>query len=86
MPDSKSNTTRPTCPACGWVEPFWQDTVPPTGCLYGISAPCPETIARATAAANRRKFCPEAFDRGGNILPDGWAKIFAKQRSLTHSA
>ena len=29
--------------------------------------------------AERRKFCPEAFDGNGNILPNGWTLIFAKR-------
>lgn len=76
---------RPICPACGDIQPFWRDPVPAAGCLMGhASAPCPDAIARARAAAERRKFCPEAFDANGNILPDGWKKIFAKwgDRSL----
>jgi hypothetical protein len=28
--------------------------------------------------AARRRFCPEAFDANGNILPNGWTLIFAK--------
>ncbi len=72
---------KPTCPACGNTEPFWQGPVPETGCLLGHkSAPCPPVMAIAQAQAARRKFCPEAFDASGNILPNGWKLIFAKLR------
>jgi hypothetical protein len=35
-------------------------------------------MARAKAAADRRRDCPEAFDENGNILPGGLAKILVK--------
>jgi len=77
--DLATGTNRPTCPACGRVEPFWRDPIPATGCLFGhLSAPCPEVMAQARSMAERRRFCPEAFDAWGNILPNGWGLIFAK--------
>jgi hypothetical protein len=74
-----TETTKPTCPACGYSEPFWRDPVPATGCLLGHqSAPCPPRLAEGRSMAARCRFCPEAFDANGNILPNGWTLIFAK--------
>ena len=80
MSDNQTATrSKPTCPACGWTEPFWQDPVPTTGCLLGhLSAPCPPQLSMARAAAERRRFCPEAFDANGNILPGGLVMILNK--------
>lgn len=82
-------TDKPRCPVCGDPRPFifWVDPQPPTECPYGATevTNCSYQMNAAREAAERRRICPEAFDKNGNIKPGGLAMVMAKYAELRRS-
>lgn len=75
------------CPVCADPHPFilWVDPDPPTECPYGADqvTNCSYQMEKAKGEAERRRICPEAFDKEGKIIKGGWGLIAAKMNTLS---